>query len=110
MEKTKERGVTLLETVIAMALAVIMSVAAYMTCDFAIKTQKNIEIKNFFTQEIENVSMCYYKSDNDVSKFENIILKAQFVNKKFTFMYYNYMLVNYHASSEAEWSIYGRKQ
>ena len=73
MEKHKKRGVTLLETVIAMALVVIISVAAYMTCDFALKTQKNSEIKNFFTQELENISMCYYNANNDVSIFEDTL-------------------------------------
>ena len=74
MEKNKKRGVTLLETVIAMALAVIISVAAYMTCDFALKTQHNSEIKIFFTQEVENVAMCYYKSDNDLDKLEDALV------------------------------------
>ena len=90
MEKNNKRGVTLLETVIAMALFVIISVASYMTCDFALKTQKNSEIKNFFTQEVENIAMCYYKSDNEVETFENALLFS--FNKENAENYFEYTL------------------
>ena len=73
MEKTKQKGVTLIETVVAMALVVIISVAAYTTCNFALKSQYNLDVKNFFMQETENISMCYYKSDKVVDNFENAL-------------------------------------
>lgn len=76
MEKSKKQGVTLVETVVAMALIVIISVATYLTCNFALKHQNNTEIKNFFVQETENVAMSYYKSNNDMQKFDEILAFA----------------------------------
>lgn len=63
MGKKKQRAVTLVETVVAMALIVIVSASVFITCSYSIKNQNNNRIKHFFINETENVAMCYY-SDN----------------------------------------------
>ena len=70
MEKNNKRGVTLVETVVAMVLVTIISVAIYMTCNFSIRKQNDNVIKNFFINETENIAMCYYHTD-DTLNFEN---------------------------------------
>ena len=65
MEKTKQKGVTLVETVVAMAIFIIVSAAIFLTCNYSIKTQAQNEVKHFFVVETENVAMCYYSKDFD---------------------------------------------
>lgn len=65
MEKIKQKGVTIVETVVAMALFIIVAVSVFLTCDYSIKIQAQNEIKHFFITESENVSMCYYSENFD---------------------------------------------
>lgn len=63
MEKKRQRGVTLLETVIALALIVIVTGTVFVTCNVTLRSQAQSKIKNFFIGETENVVMCYYSDD-----------------------------------------------
>lgn len=65
MEKTKQKGVTLVETIVAMAIFIIVSAAVFLTCDYSIKVQAQNEVKHFFVVETENVAMCYYSKNFD---------------------------------------------
>ena len=69
MEKTKERGVTLVETIVAMSLVVIISLAIYTTLNYSVTAHSKEKCNNFFAGEIENVAMCYYNSNDN---YENI--------------------------------------
>lgn len=93
MEKNNKKGVTLLETVIAMALVVIISFATYSTCNFAIKHKQSSNIKNFFVQETENIAMCYYKTNSNNSTafddFENALIFTFEINNADEFFEYN---------------------
>lgn len=77
MEKTKERGVTLVETIIAMALVVVISLAIYTTLNYSVTSHSKDKCKIFFAGEIENVAMCYYNSNDNytninATKFEQL--------------------------------------
>lgn len=62
--KSKQRGITLVETIVAMALVVIISVSVYVTCNFTLKAQNDNSVKTFFATETENLAMCYYNSNS----------------------------------------------
>ena len=70
MVKGKEKGVTLVEVVVAMALIAIVSATIFVTANFSISSQSKNKRNQFFINEAENVLMCYY-SDNfeDALKF-----------------------------------------
>ena len=55
-----KRGVTVVEIVVAMAIAVIVSVFAYSTCSFAIAQSQRIKTKNFFISQSQNFVNCYF--------------------------------------------------
>ena len=71
MEKTK--GVTIVETVVAMALIAIISATVFATYTFSIKNQSKYRLKQFFANETENVLMCYYSNNfsNAISLLTN---------------------------------------
>lgn len=68
--KSKQKGITLVETIVAMALVVIISVSVYVTCNYTLKAQNDNSVKTFFATETENLAMCYYNSAEDYDKFE----------------------------------------
>lgn len=80
-KKSKKKGVTLVEVVIAMALAVIVSASVYLTCSFTLKSQNQNMIQNFFSNEIENVAMCYYHSNDtdDTTNYADFIKSLVFL-------------------------------
>lgn len=61
--KSKQKGITLVETIVAMALVVIISVSIYVTCNYTLKAQNDNSVKTFFATETENLAMCYYNSN-----------------------------------------------
>lgn len=65
MEKIKQKGITLVETVVAMALFIIVSASIFLTCNYSIKMQAQNKVKHFFVIETENISMCYYSESFD---------------------------------------------
>lgn len=67
MVKRKEKGVTLLEVVVAMALIATLSASIFVTINFANKSRANNRVKHFFINETENVLMCYYSDDFESS-------------------------------------------
>ena len=64
IRKSKESGVTLVETIIAMALVMIISVSVYFTCNYTLKIQNENTVKAFFANETENLAVCYYHSNS----------------------------------------------
>ena len=62
MAKEKQKGVTLVETVISMALIAIVTAAIFATSNFTISSQEKNKQKHFFENETENVLMCYYSN------------------------------------------------
>lgn len=65
MEKIKQKGITLVETIVSMALFIIVSASVFLTCNYSIKVQAQNEIKHFFVVETENIAMCYYSDSFD---------------------------------------------
>lgn len=61
--KSKKRGITLVETIVAMALVVIISASVYVTCNYTLKAQNENSVKTFFATETENLAVCYYNSN-----------------------------------------------
>lgn len=56
----RKKGITLAETVVAMAIAVIVSMMAYTTCNFAISQNAKNKVKSFFINQAQNYVNCYY--------------------------------------------------
>ena len=63
-----KRGVTVVEIVVAMAIAVIVSVFAYSTCSFAIAQSQRIKTKNFFISQSQNFVNCYFLGSEKYSE------------------------------------------
>lgn len=63
MVKGKEKGVTIVETVVAMAILSIVSSIVFLSCSLILRTQAQNRQTQFFVNETENVMMCYYSDD-----------------------------------------------
>lgn len=63
MVKRKEKGVTLVEVVVSMALIAIISATIFITISYTNKTQSKNKIKQYFINETENVLTCYYSGN-----------------------------------------------
>ena len=63
----KKRGVTVVELVVAMAIAVIVSIFAYSTCSFAIGQGQKMKTKNFFISQAQNFVNCYFLGSEQYS-------------------------------------------
>ena len=90
MVKKKEKGVTLVEVVVAMALIAIVSSAIFVTANFSISSQKKNQRNQFFINETENVLMCYYTGNfNQALRFftGDNELEVDDVSKNFTLYY-----------------------
>ena len=70
MENINNKGVTLVETVVAIAVIVILSVAGYTICNFAILNQQKTNRDNFFINETSNILICYYSEGNFSDKMQ----------------------------------------
>ena len=65
MENINNKGVTLVETIVAIAVIVIISVVGYSVCSFSVMQQQKLLRKNFFINETHNILACYYSPEND---------------------------------------------
>ena len=65
MENFNNKGVTLVETIVAIAVIVIISIVGYSVCSFAVMQQQKIIRKNFFINESNNILTCYYSPSNN---------------------------------------------
>ena len=95
----KKRGVTLTETVVAMAIAVIVSLMAYTTCSFAISQNAKSKLKSFFINQTQNYVNCYYLGATEYDyAFEFLTgMSAEYGND--TTVYYD---KDFNISSQAE--------
>ena len=59
-KKQSQKGSTLVEVIVAMAVAVIISTIAFSVCDMAIAVGNSNRIKNFFCVEAQNYVSAYY--------------------------------------------------
>jgi len=60
-----KRGFSLAETIVAMAVAVIISLFCYATCSFAISQYAISKTKSFFISQTQNFVNCYYLGATD---------------------------------------------
>lgn len=68
----RKKGITLAETVVAMAVIAIVSVMAYTTCSFAISQDSKNKVKSFFINQTQNFVNCYFLGNDgyyDAFKF-----------------------------------------
>ena len=69
----KEKGLTLLETIIALAIIVTVSVSAVSVSVYTSNTFNDLSIKRFFQREVDNISEIYLSYDE--STFRDAFLK-----------------------------------
>ena len=55
-----KKGFSLAEVIVAMAIAVIVSLLCYSTCNFAIMQMSNSKTKSFFASQTQNFVNCYF--------------------------------------------------
>ena len=63
--RSKKEGITLVETIIAIAIVVIVSVAAASVAVYSSNAVRNASVKRFFRNEIDSISTLYLAYDND---------------------------------------------
>ena len=73
MGNAKQKAVTLVEAVVAMAIIVIVSASAYFTINYVITVQHNIAVKNFFINESSNIAFCYYEQESGFTESMRIL-------------------------------------
>lgn len=89
MVKRKEKGVTLIETIIAMALVSIVSSIVVLTCNFSSRAKQNNKLTQFFINETESVLVCYYSNDfyGSLSFLTDKIITNDETTKSYTLYY-----------------------
>ena len=84
----KKRGVTLVEVVVAMAIAVIVSGIAFTTCNFALSISNKNKIKNFFVNEASNYINCYYLGSSKYAEAMQLLTGTSYVYNEDATIYY----------------------
>lgn len=73
MKISKQKGSTLVEVIVAMAIAVIVSTIAISVCNMAIAFGENNKVKNFFMVEAQNFVQAYYLGGDDYKSAMNML-------------------------------------
>ena len=98
----KEKGLTVLETVIALSEIVIVSIAAVSIAISTSNSFNSINVKRFFQREIDNISEIYltYDESNFIKGFKDLTGKDIEGNRDATFTFYLNDSFNYVNSDE----------
>ena len=68
-----KKGFSLAEVIVAMAIAVIVSLLCYSTCNFAIMQMSNSKTKSFFASQTQNFVNCYYLGSTEYADAINFL-------------------------------------
>ena len=63
----KNRGMTIVETVVAVAIVVIVSTIAFSICNVSINNGHKNKLQNFFICQTQNYVKAYYQGEDDYS-------------------------------------------
>lgn len=102
--KNKKKGVTLVETIIAMALVVIISTMAFSICNLSLSYGNNSKLKNFFITQTQNYVKAYYLGGNDYKNAMELLTGTQYEFGVDTTIYYDGDL-NISTESEHTYSV-----
>ena len=68
-----KKGFSLAEVIVAMAIAVIVSLLCYSTCNFAVMQVSNNRTKSFFVSQTQNFVNCYYLGATEFANAVNFL-------------------------------------
>lgn len=87
--KKKNSGISLAETIVAMALITIMSLIAFSTCSLSLTINNNSKVKNFFMVEANNYIDCYYMGSADYTQNMNFLTGENYTYGQNASIYYS---------------------
>lgn len=100
----KERGLTLVETIIALAIIVIVSVAVVSITVYSTNALKTMNIKAFFSHEIDNMATLFLSyDDSEYITGVNKVTGATIAKNNNDIIYYN---ASYEYSDNTDYSYY----
>lgn len=74
----KQRGFSLVEVIVAMALTVLISFVAFMVCNTCINLGSANHTKNYFVLETDNYLKAYYLGSGDYEDAMNMLTNQNF--------------------------------
>ena len=87
--KNKKKGVTLAETIVAMALVVIISTMAFSICNLSLSSSNKSKIKNFFITQTQNYVQAYFLGGEDYESAMELLTGTQCEFNTNTTIYYS---------------------
>lgn len=83
-----KKGFSLTEVVVAMAVAVIISMLCYATCNFVIMQSAKSSTKSFFVSQTQNYVTCYYLGEDGYANAIKLLTGNDVVFGQNATMYY----------------------
>ncbi len=99
----KKSGVTLVETIVAMALVVIISAMAFSICSLSLNSSNKTKLKNFFTVQTQNYVQAYFLGGDHYKNSMELLTGTQYEYGDNKTIYYSKDL---EVSTESEYGYY----
>lgn len=85
----KNKGITLIETIVSMALVVIISLVAFLTLSYSNSAMQKIKEKNFFINCSQNFVSAYFMGSGDYEKSLKLITGQDYAYGENTTIYFD---------------------